>query len=385
MTITSERAARSWWRDWVRRHRAAVVIAAAVVVATGIAIAAGNRPTYSDALDPENPTPDGAQAVAQVLAREGVDVDIVRDAEALHDARIDSTTTVVVTSVGALGQSTADRLLRDVGDQRLVLVDPPVGSLALFGLPDGTRVREGASARGNCADRRFEELTVRVDSATAFSAYGGGCFRTEQGALLAQQADRPITILGAGRLLANDQVTRADNAAVALRLLGAEDRLVWYVPDVSDLLASDSTGLGSVLPDWLGPALWLLVPTGLALVLWRGRRLGPLVTEPLPVAVTAIESTQSRGRLYRKAADRAHAAGILRQAARARIAEHLRLPHAAAGDPHVVVRDIAGAIGVDPQRVHALLSPDAPAPRTDKELTQLATELGELDREVRRT
>ena len=46
-------------------------------------------------------------------------------------------------------------------------------------------------------------------------------------------------------------------------------------------------------------------------MLWRGRRLGPLVVEPLPVVVKAVESTQGRGRLYRRVRDRAHAAGIL--------------------------------------------------------------------------
>ncbi len=60
-------------------------------------------------------------------------------------------------------------------------------------------------------------------------------------------------------------------------------------------------------------------------MLWRGRRLGPLATEPLPVVVKAIETTRSRGRLYRKSGDRAHAADALRSATRARAATRLRL------------------------------------------------------------
>ena len=63
----------------------------------------------------------------------------------------------------------------------------------------------------------------------------------------------------------------------------------------------------------------------LALLVWRSRRLGALASEPLPVVVKAIETTRSRGRLYRKAGDRDHAAGALRAAARVRAAERLGL------------------------------------------------------------
>ena len=38
-------------------------------------------------------------------------------------------------------------------------------------------------------------------------------------------------------------------------------------------------------PKWIGPALWLTLAACLLLMFWRGRRLGRLVTEPLPVIV----------------------------------------------------------------------------------------------------
>ena len=120
----------------------------------------------------------------------------------------------------------------------------------------------------------------------------------------------------------------ADNAAVALRLLGQRDRLVWYVPEAADLVGDDGVSLRTLLPEWIFPGLWIAGATVLALLLWRVRRLGPLVTEPLPVTVKAIETTQSRGRLYRKAGDRAHAAQALRRAARTSLASRLHLPAA---------------------------------------------------------
>ena len=370
---------------WVRRHRAVLLIGGAIVLATIFAVIGGTRTAYLEPLDPGNASPEGARAVARVLGQEGVDVEIVRDAEALDLALVDETTTVVVTSVDSLGPSTADRMLEHTRQAQLVVVDPPVGALDLFGLEEGIRVRDPEPDEGDCDDPRLEDLDVRVDRATAYPRRSDACFVTDHGALLVTDRQRGITVLGAGELLANDQVTRADNAAVALRLLGANQRLVWYVPDINDLVGTDAVGLVSLLPDWLGPALWLVVLTMVAVMLWRGRRLGALVTEPMPVSVTAIESTQSRGRLYRKVSDRAHAAETLRRAARFRIADHLHLPRAVATDHEALVRDVAALGGIDPERLRTLLSPDGPVPQTDKDLTQLANDLAELDREVRRT
>lgn len=369
----------------IRRHRTGLLVGAALVVATVASIVAGSRPGYSEDLDPGNASPDGARAVARVLGHEGVEVDIVRDADSLDEVRIDAGTTVVVTSVGNLGPSTADRLLQDARGAHVVLVDPPVGTLGIVGLEEGARIHRPGTVKGSCADPRFDDLRVRVDRATAFPAADGSCFGTEDGALLTTDPSRSLTVLGAGQLLSNDQVTRADNAAVALRLLGARDRVVWYVPDLQDLVATDSVGLGSLLPDWLVPALWLVALVMIAVIVWRGRRLGPLVTEPLPVSITAIESTESRGRLYRKVSDRRHAADVLRRAARTRIAAHLRLPRATQADVDALARAVSAHSGEDLERVRALLSPGGVAPRTDKDLTQLANDLAELDREVRRS
>ena len=55
---------------------------------------------------------------------------------------------------------------------------------------------------------------------------------------------------------------------------------------------------------WIVWQLWLVV---VLVALWKGRRLGPLVAEQLPVVVRASETVEGRGRLYRsrRARDRA--------------------------------------------------------------------------------
>ncbi len=158
---------------------------------------------------------------------------------------------------------------------------------------------------------------------------------------------------------------------------------MWYVPSLADLSGDEGVSAEALLPQWVRPGLYLGAITLIGLVLWRGRRLGPLASEPLPVVVRAVETTRSRGRLYRRAGDRAHAASALRDAARRRAVGRLRL--GAEVDPADVVRDVARRTGRSVEQVTALLAPDAPAPDSDTALISLATDLAALDREVRRT
>ena len=371
--------ASSWWR----RQRATLVIVAAIAVAVLAVVALGvggfRTPTP---LDPDNPDPAGAQALARVLADRGVDVTVARGADALASAGAGPGTTVLVTSTDQLGDSTSRRLLADTRGGDLVLAGPGPGTteaLGVSGLP--YTVSPAGPREAGCADPRFAGLSLEVDHAYEYPA-PAGCFRGRHGALVAQPRDG-LTLLGASEALRNDQVLRADNAAAMLRLLGGGDRLVWYVPSVDDLVADDGVSLTTLLPRWIRPGLWLAALALVALVVWRARRLGPLATEPLPVVVKAIETTHSRGRLYRRSGDRAHAAAALRSAARTRARERLRLGPGT--DDRALVRDVAGHLGRPVDSVAALIGPDAPAPTTDHELIALANDLAELDREVRRS
>ena len=210
-----------------------------------------------------------------------------------------------------------------------------------FGLEPRSLGTDDLSA--NCDEPVADGLTIRAPFAAAVRRRG----------LLRQTATRwPCT--GRPRtgssgcswppdVLSNDHVTEADNAALSLRLLGQHPRLVWYVADPTDVSAGDGVSISSLLPRWLYPALWLLLLGTLTVLLWRGRRFGPLVREPMPVVVRAAESTESRGRLYHRARDRGHAATILRHATQRRLAEHLALrPEAPMPE---IVRAVAARTG----------------------------------------
>jgi hypothetical protein len=363
--------------SWLARHRMGVLMAVAAVVAVLLTawLGRGQR-TYAAPLDPENPDGNGGQAVARVLEHQDVDVDIVRSADRFDAARADAATTVVVTSAGNLGRSTTVQLLQHQGEAQLVVVAPRPDLLRELGVGSfpATTTPHGPVPAGCPA---YDALSLQVGSAQAYRT--GGCFRGRDGVILAQP--RPgLSLLGAPGLLTNDQVLAGDNAAVALRLLGQRQRLVWYIPTLADLAGADSVSAASLLPTWLVPALWLLAVSGVALVVWRGRRLGPLAHEPLPVAVKAVETTRNLGRLYGRAGDRAHAAGALRSAARTRMAGHLQLPRRV--QPDRLVENVAARTGRPVAEIEALIGPTAFPPGNDRELATLAQRLTELDREV---
>lgn len=367
-----------------RRHRGTVALVMAVLAAFGVAVALTGTRT-GERLDPDNPGGTGGRAAARVLADQGVDVEVARSAADLEGAMDGgAATTVLVTSADNLGPSTTRRLLDATAGSRVVVAEPsPTALEALGSSGDARPVPLTEPVAADCTDTGLaplEDLEVQVADATAYSS-SVGCFGQEAGWLLAP-VSAGVAALGAGGILENDQVLRADNAAVALRLLGQDERLVWYVPSLEDLQADDGVTLGSLLPSWLVPALWVAGLAMLALIWWRGRRLGPLSLEPLPVVVRAVEATEGRGRLYRRSGDRAHAADVLRRHTRREVARALRL--GGVDDAGVVVREAAHHLGRRVEELDAILGPDAPPPADDTALVHLASQLAALETEVRR-
>ena len=382
---------------WLRHNRALLaVLVGALAAITVLSLVASRSVARGADLDPDNPSPNGAQAVARVLAAHGVDVTVVRRAAELRHAAVDPRTTLMVTSPGNLGRRTAGQVARrTLRAGAVVLADPTPTLVRALHLPLAVvQAQVGRRTPAGCGDPLLSGLSVDSGPSLGYQRGGPavtGCFATRGAASLVARIDGDLTgspvsgpvsgptyAVAAVSVLTNRRVDRADNAAVALRLLGQRDRLVWYVPDLRDVAVGDTGSVSAQLPRGLFPALWLVVAALLATMLWRGRRLGPLVVEPLPVVVKAVESTQGRGRLYRRVRDREHAAAVLRAATVRRLAVHLRLPTGTGPDRVAqVAADLSGS-GVDDVREVLATRPV----RDDAALTRLAGDLARLEREV---
>ncbi|MDR6866355.1 hypothetical protein J2Y69_000947 [Microbacterium resistens] len=364
-----------------RRAIAWTVIVAAVIglALLGLQVAA-TAPAIRSGFDPEVRGPAGAQALAEILRQQGVEVVVTRD-RAAAAAAARSGATLAMSDPYALSDD-AVRELVDVAGTTVVLT---VSSrmLRLLDLGDyGSGGPEMADA--SCSLPEFARVG-RIDPGQQLTPASGvtACFGDDgTGAVLVSDDDgRRRTIVDGSRLLSNEHLAENGNAALGLALLGQHGKLVWYVPSFEDSdlegLAPDDT-LGSLTPAWVTPAILMLIAAAVAGAVWRGRRFGPLVTESLPVTVRASETMRGRARLTAKAADAPHAAEALRDGVSARLAARLGI--ALGAGPQTIADAAADRIRATRASVRELLA--GPLPQTDPELVAYARALAALETAV---
>ncbi len=383
------------WALWIS------IVLALMVLVTYLAGLAGSSDTP---LDPDNPGPNGMQALAQVLGDQGTEVEVVRGVSSLPDESAEGAT-VMVSTTDFLSAESGDDLLRYARSAESVVILSPADNLQdVFGIDveanslstptamspecDSTlwdpsdRVTDGDTLLqvGDTIDR--DDASICLPPSPGFNAGGarsgyivelGSSGVDQSGAI--QSGSAPTILAGIASSLTNANILDEANAATGLRLLGSTDRLIWVIPSVADAGDLPPTGLFDVLPAPVAPSIALLL---VALGVWalvRGRRLGPVTTEPLPVIIRAIETTASRGRLYREAKDRPRALASLQLAARRRLASRLGL--AAGTTPDQVVTAVAAATGRHTDEINRLLVDTSVD--NDDTLVQIARDLRSLE------
>jgi len=265
--------------------------------------------------------------------------------------------------------------------EHLVLLEPPLYGLDALGLDAVPGDQLEGQLEADCALPLAQRAGTVESSGLGFTSVGGvECFPAgEAGAALVQYtlAAGTVSVLGAGDVVQNDQIVDAGNAALALGLLGEHPTLVWYLPSPADL---ESPTLDQLTPGWVNPVAWLLLATGLTAAVWRGRRLGPVVIEQLPVTVRTTETMEGRARLYARDGARLRALDALRVGTLRRLADGLALGRAAGVDD--IVRAVAAITGRGQDALRRLLIDREPD--TDRELVALSDQLLDLEREVLR-
>lgn len=386
MTAVDERSTPSTAAPRQRRLRSIIgwAIVAALVLGVawvGIQVAA-SAPSDRRSLDPEGRGDSGALAIAEILRDQGVDVDVHRSRDEAR-AAIDENTTLVMTNPYTLSDAGLAELMEPA--DRVVFLS--VGAHLLDTLGLGTYSSAPlADVDAQCDAGEFAAVgMIEPDRLMAPAPGVEPCFGDDDGAavLIDEGDDRRVSIVDGSRLFSNAYLAENGNAALALALLGQTDRVVWYVPSLgdSDIEGASPETLGTLTPPWVTPAIILLLLSGVAAALWRGRRFGPLVAETLPVTVRASETMHGRARLTAKAADAPHAALALRDGAQRRLARRLGLTARATSDE---VADAASdRLRIPRGTLQALLA--GPLPPDDAALIGLARRLGELEDAVEKT
>ncbi len=418
-------------RRWLR-----LVIPFAVVLVVFLGTAVVHALQEPDVTDPAflNPTSRagiGADRLAARLGERGVTVDrVTRTSDALV-AAYQGDATLFVPAPGLVHRYHLRMLKLLPASTRVVLVQP-----SLLTLDQGRIPVEGAKTRWatktvapGCA---LPEAAAAGPAGVFHVSYGivfEETARCYDGALVGTRyAAAEVVLVGASDPFRNDRFAESGNAALATGLLATHKRVIWLDlhrgepgPGLVDRSpdpgagAPPSLGTGGspdpdfpiadrngpqqgdpqpgggggdgprpaepppppywkLLPPWAWIGLGLLALAGLGYALSQARRLGPPVSEPLPVAVRAAETVEGRGRLYRRAKARAAALDALRTSAVARLRSALDL--APDAPRATVVAAVAARTGWPPEQVDAILYEARPA--DDPELVALAAHLDHL-------
>jgi hypothetical protein len=352
------------------------LVAICAVAAIGTYLTA---PRPGGQMDPESTGPEGAHALVALLRDHGVTVVVANSVDDAAKAARPGTL-LLFAQTQRVSTEALLRRLADAPDD-LLLVEPTSHARAV--LSPGIR-SGGASTsdtKPDCALREADQAgavdfgpsnTFRaVGDKTVSSCYGGALVRYRDG-------DRTVTVVGSTDFLTNGSLLRAGNAALAMNLAGQHPRLVWYAPQHIEGGSSGKGTIFDLIPD---NVVWMVVQLSLTvalIALWKGRRIGPLVAEELPVVVRASETVEGRGRLYRSRRARDRAAQALRSAALQRMLPRLGL--GVDSPPLAVIHAIAQHGRADPESLRHVLF--GPPPTTDADLIQLSRALDDIERQV---
>ena len=367
-------SAGSRWRSWRWVTLGFIVVSAVAAVS---ALLTAPRP--GGRLDPESTSSVGAHALVALLRDNGVDVTVAASVADVERAARPDTLILTTETYYTRGDDLLNRLAAVPGDR--LLLEPTARVRET--LAPGIRLSHAdkLTDQPDCDLREANRAgVVQLGPTDAYAGIGDiPITRCYGGALVRYHADdRTITVVGSAEFMTNGSLLKEGNAALAMNLAGTSQHLIWYAPQRAE---GDDTGdstITDLIPDAVTWIVWQLILVVVLLATWRGRRLGPLVAEKLPVIVRASETVEGRARLYRARRARTEAAESLRAATLERLTPRLGL--GAKPSPPMMTSAIAQRCGGDPRSVeHTLFGP---APATDAELLNLAHALDNIERQV---
>lgn len=371
-----------------------IIVSLLGVMALIIFLAAPQR--SDDRFAPDNPGPQGARALAQVLQNQGVSITYATQlVEIEQPATADSTLLIATDQTLPADHYTA--LLNNYS--RVVVLDPDFGMLEAATEATGEYVGHAGgfdfdgTVSAQCslpaaiAAERITSNGLGLEAGTDWDEETGqpvlpqgftGCFPLDYGWHLIQGTaanGTVMTFVDDMAMFTNELITDDGHAALALHLLGEDETLVWYIPEKTP---TDSEGVSPTWPMAFTLSIFVALVSAVLFALWRGRRMGPIISEDLPVIVKASESVRGRGKLYRAGKSHAHSAGALRAGTASRLGARLGLPQSSPSTAFIAAA--SAATGRDEKYIHELFY--GPAPTNDVDLTTLAQRLSDLESEI---
>jgi hypothetical protein len=373
------------------RGRTALIIAF-VLVAVLLAIAARRPAGEGVPLDPDGTGQSGVKALVLLLREGGADV------------RVSARTPDASRQTAVVLRDTFDRERRDAihawvrAGGTLVVADPrsPLGLAKPFFSPVNGAGGE-STVDGPCGAipalagiRRVETGGSLVYDRDVRGPGAVGCFGTDDGDFLVATplGSGTVVALGGAGLWINVNLAEQSNAGLAVALLAPRKGTAMQL--VTDL-ADDASLIGAERPE--GRSILDVLPSGakvagielaiafVVAALWRARRLGRPVDEVQPVVVPGSDLVAAVGNARQVGRHRGHAAGVLSDRSRRRVADRLGLPRAL--PPEQLAAIVAARTEMSTADALAGLAPADPA--DDAALLRIAQAGASVERAVEGT
>lgn len=355
-----------------------------LLLATTVLLRGFTDPTTKDAFAPDSIAPDGGRAIAQILQAHGVDVHRASTMSEVG-AALNNHPHSAVFIPHPVNLDTAKLQEIIATGQSLIIADPHLFAYEDFEFVADTVVAgQAQSVTAQCqvsAALQAGELSPSTAGLVPKSADMQACFPlagTDAYVLLQRNQDQQlISLVASWEYFSNAHLASAGNAALAVNLLGSTTDLIWYTPTQNDHTTLATPLVGGLEKRLAGLELATLV-CFVVFAFWRGRRLGPVVEEKLPVVVPAGETIRGRGRLYQRNRAFAHTASAFRAATATRISKALNLSPQA--DADVLIIQTSYHSSLPAPQIRELFY--GPAPTNAAQLNQLVSALAALEKEV---
>ena len=355
-----------------RNARFWLLLGAALVV---VVLIVGGSGDSGPAYDPRSVAPDGARGVVETLERLGAMVDLDRSvpnpsattALMLRDRLTVEDEDAVRTWVQAGGVLVVADVNSRLAAQAVGFTNAPVGGRPTI-------------LRGRCTIEVLAETTELTLNGRLLNTAGRtSCFGDANSAFVVAESvvQGTIVTIGSPDLFINAELDDDDAAVVAVNLLaptGGDAHVSFLGPSVVDF---GDEAITDLVPPRVWNAVFQMLAAFLLYSLYRSRRLGGVVPEPVPVHIEGSELVLKAGLLSERAKDPGSAAQVLQTDLVHRIRVALSVP-ATATDADVATR-VADRTGHTPAEVeHGLYGLVA----TDPELVQTAQLLHTLDAQL---